>query len=114
MLTTKIIGYAKEDGLTYESSFGEYSDKEGFKFNDYGRKCLKNDPDKFITMLFADETIWCVKAPEPKPKNMTLSEIEDALGYKINLVKSKNEQKAKEHKETTYPSLEDVFNALFG
>lgn len=114
MLTTQIIDYAKEDGLTYESSFGTYDKENGFKFNDYGKQCFESDPDKFVTMLFGDDTIWCVKAPEPKAKDMTLSEIEDALGYKINLVKSKNEQKTKDYKETTYPSLEDVFNALFG
>lgn len=108
MLTTQIIGYAKEDGLTYESSFGTYDKENGFKFNDYGKQCFESDPDKFVTMLFGDDTIWCVKAPEPKAKNMTLADIEKALGYKINIVDEDKEEKKVDRKAMT------LFDLLFG
>ena len=108
MLTTQIIDYAKEDGLTYESSFGTYNKENGFKFNDYGKQCFESDPDKFVTMLFGDDTIWCVKAPEPKAKDMTLADIEEALGYKINIVDEKKEEKKSDRKPMT------LFDLIFG
>ena len=78
-----MIKYAKEDNIPYESSFGVYNPDKGFEINEYGEKCFKSDPNKFLTMLLNDETVW---HPQPETKKMTLEDIEKELGYKVELI----------------------------
>lgn len=114
MLTADVIKYAKEDGLTYTSSFGDYSSKDGFEFNDYGKKCLRSDPDKFVKMLFTDSTIWSVK-PETKllSRDELLKEILDKipvdklkelLGFDFQIAPQKG----------YYGSFKELYDAILG
>lgn len=103
MLTQEIIKFSKEDGLTYESSFGKYNDKDGFQFNEKGKEYLRYYPNKFIKMLFTDDTIWQV-APEP-PKKMTMQEIRDALGYDFEITDKPKQD---------YNPVNDLIDLIFG
>lgn len=104
MLTTEVIKYSKEDGLTYTSSFGDYSEEKGFKLNDKGLEYLREYPNKFLKMLFTDDTVWQVK-PDP-PKKMTMQEIRDALGYDFEITDYEKKQKNAEY--------QNFIDALFG
>lgn len=105
MLTTDVIKYSKEDNLTYTSSFGDYSEEKGFKLNDKGLEYLREYPNKFLKMLFTDDTVWQVK-PDP-PKKMSMQDIRDALGYDFEI--TDYEQKPK-----VYKTFGDLFSDLLG
>jgi len=110
MLTMDVIKYSQEDGLTYTSSFGDYSEKKGFQLNEKGREYLRDYPDKFLKMLFTDNTVWQVK-PDP-PKKMTIQEIRDALGYDFEIVDYDEKKEQKENKE--YKTLGELINEVLG
>lgn len=123
MLTTEAIKYAKEDGITYTSAFGDYSTKDGFEFNEYGKKCIESDPDKFVTMLFSDDTIWAAKPTKKQMSkvevmkalfdSMTEDEIKDRLGYDFEVVsKEKAQEKPKIY--TLSELLNDIDEILGG
>ena len=107
MLTMDVIKYSQEDGLTYTSSFGDYSEEKGFQLNEKGKEYLRDYPDKFLKMLFTDNTVWQVK-PDP-PKKVTMSDIRNALGYDFEIV---DYDKQKEKKE--YKTFEELINEILG
>ena len=121
MLTTEAIKYAKEDGTTYTSAFGDYSTKDGFEFNEYGKKCVVSDPDKFITMLFSDNTVWAAKPTKKQMSkgeimkalynSMTEDEIKDKLGYDFEVV-SKSQTQEKPKVVTKSYTLSELLNDI--
>lgn len=104
MVTYKMIGIADENGRTYESKYGTYNKKDGFKF--------KNPPKEecqwtaFIDLLF-HEDIWKLK--EKPAKKMSLADIEKELGYKVQIVDSKPRDG-----ELNEQNIGDFLNWLFG
>ena len=80
MYTYQMVGVADQNGRTYECEYGTYSKDTGFVFpyvsvNSY-----------LIDKLF-HEDLWSLKV---EPKKMTLSEIEKALGYPVEITDCKS------------------------
>lgn len=73
MFTHEMIAEADTNGKTYQSKYGTYSKKDGFCLISFIKDYLNN-------MLHED--CW-----ELKPaKKMTKEEIEEALGYEIEII----------------------------
>lgn len=85
MYTYQMVGVADENGKTYECEYGTYSKEDGFKFTEKIQPIVKNGWRNLVNILF-HEDLWKLKQ-EPK-KKMTLREIEDELGYEIDIVDS--------------------------
>lgn len=95
MYTYQMIGIASDNNKTYESKYGTYSKETGFNINDKWKKLIKeniNDLDVLLNLLFNNDC-W-VLAEESKVKKMTIEEIENALGYKIDIVNKKEKGKS--------------------
>lgn len=120
MTTMEMVKTAKEDDLIYESNFGSYDADNGFEFSKYGKDCITSDPDKFITMLFSDDSLW---TPLPKKKQMTMSEVmrevrknvpveklKELLGYDFDIVTEKKKNPdTKESESSVYDLLDFIF-----
>ena len=81
-----MIGIADENGRTYESKYGTYSKKDGFKLSDLSRPMIK---EELLVDLF-HEDCWSLKK---NPIKMTKKEIEEKLGYEIEINESEEKQK---------------------
>ncbi len=107
MYTYQMIGVADENGRTYESKFGTYSRADGFVFTEN-----TNVDSNLINRLFHDD-LWKLK---PDVKEMSLKEIEEALGYKVRITDPEFNDK----KELTEKQKRDIdhtvefFKKFFG
>lgn len=80
MFTYEMIATSDENGKTYISKYGTYNKEEGFRL----RSCYNNKlyiEDLLNKLLHED----CWKL-EVEKKKMTKEEIEEALGYEIDIV----------------------------
>ena len=82
MMTYKMVGVADENGRTYESKWGTYSKKDGFKLDIDVPGLDLSELKKLLDSLF-HEDLWKLKQDR---KKMTQEEIEKALGYKIEII----------------------------
>ena len=73
-----MIGIADENGRTYESKYGTYSKRDGFKLSDLSISMIK---EELLDDLF-HEDCWSLKK---NPVKMTKKEIEEKLGYEIEI-----------------------------
>lgn len=104
-----MIGIADENGRTYESKYGTYSKKDGFKLSDLSRSMIKED---LLVNLF-HEDCWSLKKD---PIKMTKKEIEEKLGYEIEINESEEKNKSKDnHINKSYRNVfvDDIFDFLF-
>lgn len=114
MCTYEMIGIADENSRTYESKYGTYSKKEGFKLSDLSRSMIK---EELLDNLF-HEDCWSLKK---NPIKMTKKEIEEKLGYEIeiNELEEKNKSKGNEiigknaQKINNNMFASDIFDFLF-
>lgn len=108
-----MIGIADENGRTYESKYGTYSKKDGFKLSELSKSITK---EKLLDNLF-HEDCWSLKK---NPIKMTKKEIEEKLGYEIEINESE-EKKLEDNqsisKNTQNPHKNvfagDIFDFLF-
>lgn len=99
MMSYQAIALADQNGKTYESIYGTYNKEEGFKI-DYKFNLLKVE-DLLYRLLHED--CWSLKIEKEKvqevkrPKRMTKEEIENELGYEIEIDdrKSSNDRNAR-------------------
>ena len=107
MYSYQMIGVADENGKTYESKYGTYNRADGFVFNE------DIDVDSyFINILFHDD-IWYLKQDV---KEMSLKEIEEALGYKVRIVdpEFKNKKELTEEQKKEINRTIEFFDKLLG
>lgn len=83
-----MIGIADENGRTYESKYGTYSKKDGFKLSDLSVSMTK---EELLYNLF-HEDCWSLKK---NPIRMTKKEIEEKLGYEIEINENESEENKK-------------------
>lgn len=80
MVTYSMVALADQNGRTYESNYGEYSKKDGFVLNETSKTLTT---EALLDILF-HEDIWKL-SKKSEPKKMTKKQIEEALGYEINI-----------------------------
>lgn len=88
MMTYEMIGVADQNRKTYESTYGTYNKKQGFVLNEYALSLGKSELLDRIT----HENCWSLKQEKPKPRQMTIQEINEALGYDVEIVEEIDEQ----------------------
>ena len=111
-----MIGIADENGRTYESKYGTYSKKDGFKLSDLSVSMTK---EELLYNLF-HEDCWSLKK---NPIRMTKKEIEEKLGYEIEINENESEENKKlEDKQNISENIQkshknvftdDIFDFLF-
>lgn len=79
MHTYEMIGVADENGRTYVSDYGSYNKEKGF---DLLKSCNLMSHENLLNILL-HEDCWKL-AIEPK-KKMSIKEIEEKLGYEIEI-----------------------------
>lgn len=99
METYRMVGAAKSSpSRKYVSEYGEYTGDKGFIMNE---EYYSNDKDKIewvITRLF-DEDCWTLAPKDEQPKVMTKQEIENALGYKVEIADDEENRASVEQKK---------------
>lgn len=78
MFGYQMVGIADDNGRTYESQYGTYSKETGFVLSEEGRKISKS---MLLDKMFHDDC-WSLKNTK---KRMSKKEIEDILGYEIEI-----------------------------
>lgn len=101
-----MVGLADQNGKTYECFYGTYNKADGFRFNESVEPTVDEYGWREVVNILFHEDIWKLK--KNPVKQMTLEEIEKALGYKVELVKKEN----KETEETV--NIRDLFKDIFG
>lgn len=81
-MTYEMVGLADQNGRTYKSAYGEYSKEKGFDLN---YKALSIGEEELLDAMF-HENLWKLKV---EPKKMTKKEIEEALGYEVEIIEKK-------------------------
>ena len=79
MYSYQMIGIADGNNRVYESKYGNYSKKYGFKLSDLSKSMTK---EELLNKLF-HEDCWSLKKDI---KKMTKDEIQKALGYEIEII----------------------------
>lgn len=109
----QMIGIADENGRTYESKYGTYSKKDGFKLSELSKSMTK---EKLLNNLF-HEDCWSLKK---NPIRMTKKEIEEKLGYEIEINepeerKLENNQNISKNAQKSHKNVfaDDIFDFLF-
>ena len=93
----EMVGISDHNSRTYESKYGTYNKETGFVLNEVGRSLGKCE---LLDRMF-HENCWSMKI-EPKPKKMTKEEIEEILGYEIEIDDGDKTDKRK--KQNNYSS----------
>lgn len=114
MCTYEMIGIADDNSRTYESKYGTYSKKDGFALSDLSRSMTK---EELLNHLFHDNC-WALKKP---PIKMTKKEIEEKLGYEIEINESEEKNKPKDNQDISKNTqkshknmfTDDIFDFLF-
>ena len=111
-----MIGIADENGRTYESKYGTYNKKEKFKLSDLPVSMTK---EELLYNLF-HEDCWSLKK---NPIRMTKKEIEEKLGYEIEINENESEENKKlednqnisENTQKSHKNVftDDIFDFLF-
>ena len=108
-----MIGIADENSRTYESKYGTYSKKDGFKLSELSKSMTK---EKLLNNLF-HEDCWSLKK---NPIRMTKKEIEEKLGYEIEINepeerKLENNQNISKNAQKSHKNVftDDIFDFLF-
>lgn len=83
-----MIGIADDNSRTYESKYGTYSKKDGFALSDLSISMMK---EELLYNLF-HEDCWSLKK---NPIRMTKKEIEEKLGYEIEINESEENKEKK-------------------
>ena len=114
MYTYEMIGAASDNTKTYESKYGTYNKEEKFKLNKLAMEEMAKNPSEFLYNIM-DKDLWKLKVER---KKMTQTEIEKALGYKIEIVQDRrytnNEGKSSEEKKREVDEAIDEFEQIFG
>ena len=108
-----MISIADENCKTYESKYGTYSKKDGFRLSDLSMSIIK---EKLLYNLF-HEDCWSLKK---NPIKMTKKEIEEKLGYEIEIneseeTKLEDNQSISENTQNSHKNVftDDIFDFLF-
>ena len=107
MMTYEVVGLCEDNSRTYVSSIGSYSKETGFVLSDSMDRLDKNTLADHLFQV----NDWHLKREEEKRKPMTISEIEEALGYKIEIQDTK-EEKAQGRKRKTNEEIKDTTEIL--
>lgn len=107
MHTYEMVGIADENGKTYESKYGTYNKKDGFR--KYANIFVSND--ELLNIMF-HEDCWTIKQEE---ELMTLDEIikevEKSRGHKIK-IKDDKPRLDQLSRSLQYNKQNDVINLL--
>lgn len=112
-----MVGLADENGREYECIYGTYSKEDGFRFNNSVIPIVNDEGWRGMVNILFHEDLWRL-AEKEIPKEMTISDIEKELGYRIRIVDPtrKNEEYRElspEEKERIDTELE-FLKRLFG
>ena len=109
MRTYEMIGVADDNTRTYESEYGTYSKTEGFKLSSYAEELPK---EKLLYSLFHD-ACWVLRKDVPKRKRMTQKQIEDELGYLIEIDDGEEENRSSDEDIKDYHTeLDKLFKIM--
>jgi proline dehydrogenase len=108
-----MVGLADENGKEYECKYGTYSKKGGFKFNEKINPLLDDIGWRGIVNKLFHDDLWKLKQ-DPIEK-MTLEEIEEILGRKIQIIDSKSKKKEidENHRKRVDDTI-DFFRDILG
>ena len=113
MMSYEMVGVADQNNRTYKSKYGSYSKETGFVLNGFSSSLGKCE---LLDRLF-HENCWSMKT---EPKKMTKEEIEEALGYEIEIEEPKenkleNSQNISKNAQKTKNNVVsgDIFDFLF-
>lgn len=87
MYTYQMVGLADENGRTYTSKYGTYNKDTGFILKNFNYSSISN----LVNKLF-HEDCWSLDKPVV---TMTKEEIEQELGYKIEIKDDKKPETIK-------------------
>ena len=90
MYTYQAIALADQNGRTYTSNYGKYNKENGFVLKNYG---ISGDIEDLIYELF-HEDCWSLA-----PRKMTKEEIEEKLGYQIEIEEKVGKNKTSQNKK---------------
>jgi len=111
MRTYEMVGVADDNTRTYESEYGSYNKAEGFKLNSYAEEL----PKEKLLYDFFHNACWVLRKDVPKRKKMTQKEIEEELGYLIEIDDGEEENKSPDKDMQNYASdLNDLLRIIFG
>lgn len=110
MRTYEMIGCADDNTRTYESEYGTYSKKDGFKLSALSDQLSK---EELLYDLFHG-ACWVLRKETPKRKKMTQKEIEDELGYPIEIDDGGGENNLHPEDTKYVDGLIEALNTLFG
>ena len=115
MLTYQVVGLADENGRKYECKYGTYSKEDGFIFNESIGELVETIGWRGIINMLFHEDMWKLVKEKPKPKEMTLEDIERELGYRVQIVDPEpDKEEVSQDKKEEVNELVDLFNRLFG
>lgn len=106
MTTNDAFALSMQNTRTYESQYGTLKDGY-FSFNEEAKKIIRGHGFEYFARLLFNESGWKIKQ-DPIVKKMTHDELENLLGYKVQIV----EDDKKDTKD--YDDFIDIFNRLFG
>lgn len=109
MMAYEMVGVADQNNRTYESKYGTYNRETGFVLNEVGRSIGKCG---ILDKMF-HENCWSLKQEKPKPKKMTKEEIEEALGYEIEIYDGETRNTVKNLQNTKNCGFNDTIYDLF-
>lgn len=115
MLTYQIVGLADNNSRKYECKYGTYSKEDGFIFNESIGELVETIGWRGIINMLFHEDMWKLVQEKPKPKEMTLEDIEKELGYRVQIVDPEpDKEEVSQDKKEEVNELVDLFNRLFG
>ena len=117
MMSYQAVALADQNGKTYESIYGTYNKEDGFNI-DYKFSLLKIE-DLLYRLLHED--CWSLRVEKEKvqevtkPKRMTKEEIENELGYEIEICNEKDKINRNARLEAILKNSGDrIFEDFFG
>lgn len=113
MYTYEMVGLADQNGKEYECEYGTYSLADGFKFNESVNSIVEDKGWREIVNILFHDNLWKLK--KDPIKRMTQDELEEILGYKVQIVdpqpdKEEIDEKHRKTVDDTVRFFKDFFN----
>ena len=113
MYTYEMVGLADQNGKEYECEYGTYSLADGFRFNESVDPIVKDKGWREIVNILFHDNLWKLK--KDPVKRMTQDELEEILGYKVQIIdpqpdKEEIDEKHRKAVDDTVRFLKDFFN----
>lgn len=113
MYTYEMVGLADQNGKEYECEYGTYSSADGFKFNESVNSIVEDKGWREIVNILFHDNLWKLK--KDPVKRMTQDELEEILGYKVQIVdpqpdKEEIDEKHRKTVDDTVRFFKDFFN----